>query len=319
MNRDLLELIRQLSDRDFKSLPEKGLKAAEEVGELAAAILPYVSAHSTMHKFVGREGILDGVADVIICALSVAYSVGATDNEVEAWIENKSLFWAEIQKKVLKISDKLPFEVHITVKTNEIERFREACRTLAVKAVVLDIQNTSGNTITHDVMTSSKFLAATNREAHDQMERVATGLAGMGFLVTRKKIETAPWHPAAPSAEFGGTMPPWCYFESHFNIIVPESRLEELQAEAARLSCHLSRNVLKKLDDGLVQVMMTSRFYDGTREDFATNVALIKSRLAYGGYKMEKEVVEFSLYDSRVSHDAEWLKSLENNGVKPRS
>lgn len=58
---NLNNYIKSLSIKDKKTLSQKGLKLAEEVGELAKAILPYDSAHGTNHRFIDKEKILEEV------------------------------------------------------------------------------------------------------------------------------------------------------------------------------------------------------------------------------------------------------------------
>jgi len=42
---------------------------------------------------------LEEVADVILCAVSVAYEIGATDEELEEMIYNKTVQWQGILYK----------------------------------------------------------------------------------------------------------------------------------------------------------------------------------------------------------------------------
>ena len=109
------EFIKQLSLSDKKSLSQKALKTCEEVGELAKAILPFDSAHGTNHRFVDREKILEEIADVHLTNLSIAYSLGFSDEEITDMIHQKSLKWSELQAKEEKAQFPLPFEIHITV------------------------------------------------------------------------------------------------------------------------------------------------------------------------------------------------------------
>lgn len=109
------EFIKKLSLSDKKTLSQKALKTCEEVGELAKAILPFDSAHGTNHRFVDREKILEEIADVHLTNISIAYSLGFTDDEITDMIHQKSLKWSELQSKEEKAQFPLPFEIHITV------------------------------------------------------------------------------------------------------------------------------------------------------------------------------------------------------------
>ena len=126
--------------------------------------------------------------------------------------------------------------------------------------------------------------------------------------VIREKIETVPWHPAAPSQEHDKPiMPPNCYFECHFNVIAHAEDMELLDDIAQRHNAKKSRNVFKKLNDDLVTIMVTYREYQGTYELFKKQIQNLKEDLEANGFELEKEIVEFSIYDTKVSHDSAWI------------
>ena len=76
------EYIKELSKKDKKTLSQKALKLVEEVGELARVVLPYDSAHGTNHRFIDREALLEEIADVHLTNISIAHSLGFTDDEL---------------------------------------------------------------------------------------------------------------------------------------------------------------------------------------------------------------------------------------------
>ena len=315
MRPDLLTYVRELTRQDRKSLAEKGLKSFEEGGELAKAILPYVSAHGTSHRFVTANKILEEVADVILVALSIAYDVGFDDDDVADMMKHKSDYWAELQSREDDLRDRspkgVPFEMHVTIKeAPDVESFMKACAILKVKPIILDLQLRSEGVI-KDVMTSSVYFGANNTQALAELNRIADGLTRGGFEVVRRKIETVPWHPAAPSRKHANpVMPKDAYFECHLNVRLenPERR-SELEALAHGNDCHLSRNPFKRLADGTSTVMMTLRRHSGTAEDVQEQVRQIRQQLEDRGFPVEKEIVEFSLFDSKVTHDAEWIRA----------
>lgn len=312
MNKSTLDMIRSLTSRDSKTLCEKALKTTEEVGELAKVVLPFEGAYATTHRFVDRRAILEEVADVILCARSVAYDIDFDDSEIEDMITHKAKKWAELQARERKANYPVPFEFHITVRTKEIERFRQTCAALGVKAIVLDLQDQEGETVMHDVMTSSTFMGD-NPGAHNEMERIAGGLKRADFEVVRKKIETVPWHPAAPDQkdvlEKDQPMPKDCYFECHFGVVCDDERREDLQALAKEVDAHLSRNIFKKLEGGTYKIMLTARSYQGSATAFQGRVESIKNLLDERGYDVDKVITEFSVYDTRVSHDSSWISA----------
>lgn len=310
MHKSTLDTLRVLTSTDTKSLSQKALKAAEEVGELAKVVLPFEGAYATTHRFVDRRRILEEVVDTILCVRSIAYDLEFDDSEIEDMVIHKMRKWAELQAREKKANYPVPYEFHITVRTNEIERFKGTCAALGVKPIVLDLQNQQGESVMHDVMTSSTFMGD-NPGAYNEMERIAAGLAEAGFEVVRKKIETVPWHPAAPDAidvpEDKQEMPKDCYFETHFGVVCNDARRDELHGIARELDAHLSRNIFKKLDGENFKIMLTARSYGGSATAFKARVVSIEERLKGAGFDVDKVIVEFSVYDTRVNHDSSWI------------
>jgi hypothetical protein len=224
--------------------------------------------------------------------------------------------WDGLQAREAGVKYPVPFELHVTVDSAEREAFKEACAELAVKPIVLALQDTSGDTVLHDVMTSSVHLGD-NRSAAAELERIGEGLKARGLNVVRRKIETVPWHPAAPSEKNGvSSMPPDCYFESHLNTVVcakdedDSARLRALLGQIARThNAHLSRNAFKRLTGAAYTVMVTLRSYSAQREAFEASRDALVDEIRQAGFEVEKVITEFSVFDSRVSHDASWLKA----------
>jgi NTP pyrophosphatase (non-canonical NTP hydrolase) len=332
MNKFLDDFIKDLSIKDKKTLSQKGLKLAEEVGELARAILPYDSAPGTNHRFSDREQILEEIVDVYLTNISIVHSLGFTDEEMNDMLNKKSKKWAELQLKEEAATFPLPFEIHITVDTSEnffecdIDGFKSKCQEIDVKPIVLDLEMKEGTL--KDVMTSSKHFGD-NRSAYEEANRIANELTSFGYKVVRKKIETVPWHPAAPTFNTGEPIPNGCYFESHIGVVIsPEEKpyleglVEELNAGFFSPSrgfsrpsqielggtCKLSQNFFKKSKDGSKFVnMLTYRDSITCKEDFERDVELIKFLLNEDKFEFEKVEVEYALYDTNVNHDAKWI------------
>lgn len=338
MNKFLDDFIKDLSIKDKKTLSQKGLKLVEEVGELARAILPYDSAPGTNHRFSDREQILEEIVDVYLSNISISHSLGFTDEEVNEMLNKKSKKWARLQLKEDAATFPLPFEIHITVNTSdewdgkatlfgfEIEHFRNTCDEIGVKPIVLDLEMKEGTL--KDVMTSSKHFGD-NRSAYEEANRIANKLTSFGYKVVRNKIETVPWHPAAPTFNTGEPIPNGCYFESHIGVVIsPEEKpyleglVEELNAGFFSPSrgfsrpsqielggtCKLSQNFFKKSKDGSKFVnMLTYRDNMTCKEDFERDVELIKFLLNEDKFGFEKVEVEYALYDTNVNHDSKWI------------
>jgi NTP pyrophosphatase (non-canonical NTP hydrolase) len=329
---NLNDYIKNLSIKDKKTLSQKALKTCEEVGELAKAILPFDSAPGTNHRFIDRDKILEEIADVYLTNISIAYSLNFTDEEITEMIQKKAVKWQEIQAKEDNSSFPLPFEIHVTVDMSRIadgdgdpvngkklfvEDFKRQCKSLGVKPIVLELQLENGTL--DDVMTSSKHFGD-NRSAYEESERIARELSKMGYRVVRKKIETVPWHSAAPLVDGVIPIPNDCYFESHIGVVITPEQKENLndfvdflndmfeQSDSGGIA-KMSQNFFKKSNDGSKFInMITYRNNLCGYDTFKEEVEMIKYSLVSNGFEFEKVEVEYAIYDTNVSHDNAWLK-----------
>lgn len=306
MQTQLLDYIKKLSLDDKKTLSQKALKVAEESGELAKVVLPFDNAAGTIHRFIEKGRILEESVDVILTAISIAYELGYSHEEIEETMRLKAEKWQGIQYKETQVDDMIPFEIHVTVQSfiETDEFFRDLCAEIGVKPIILELEN-KGQNVMHDVMTSSHFFG-TNTGAYHECLRIESFLLKNGFKVVRKKIETVPWHPAAPVGD--ADMPKDCYFEAHIGCIINEEQKPRLQELAEINNAHLSRNYFKKLDNGMFVNMLTLRWYDCNYEKVKHDVQRTKLHLTRNGMEYEKVIVEFCLYDTKVSHDFKWLE-----------
>lgn len=325
------DFIKNLSISDKKTLSQKGLKLVEEVGELARVILPYDSAHGTNHRFIDREAILEEVVDVYLTNISIAHSLGFTDEEFNDMLVEKSKKWSQLQANEEKVNFPLPFEIHVTVDGSEmkdpimcdskefnLEIFKNACLDIGVKPIVIDLE-INGEADIQDVMTSSKHFGD-NRSSYEESERISKKLKDWGFITVRNKIESVPWHPAAPVISTGRDIPNGCYFESHIGVVIKPEEKERLNefvkytladGQLIELSgtAKLSQNFFKKSKDGSAFVnMLTYRSNKCGSPKFKLEVEGIKYLLQEEGFEFEKVEVEYAVYDTNVTHDAKWIK-----------
>ena len=328
MSKYINDFIKDLSIKDKKTLSQKTLKLVEEVGELSRVILPFDSAPGTNHRFSDRERILEEVVDVYLSNISIAHSLGFTEEEFNEMLNKKTDKWAKLQLKEAEVTFPLPYEIHVTVDTSEnffecdIDGFKSKCQEIDVKPIVLDLEMKEGTL--KDVMTSSKHFGD-NRTAYEEANRIANKLTSFGYKVVRNKIETVPWHPAAPTFKTGEPIPNGCYFESHIGVVISPDEKESLQefvqglndrcTEAGRIeiggTCKLSQNFFKKSKDGSKFVnMLTYRDNMTCRKDFEHGVEAIKWSLDKCGFEFEKVEVEYALYDTNVNHDSKWILGL---------
>jgi NTP pyrophosphatase (non-canonical NTP hydrolase) len=325
MSKYINDFIKDLSIKDKKTLSQKTLKLVEEVGELSRVILPFDSAPGTNHRFSDRERILEEVVDVYLSNISIAHSLGFTEEEFNEMLNKKTDKWAKLQLKEAEVTFPLPYEIHVTVDTSEnffecdIDGFKSKCQEIDVKPIVLDLEMKEGTL--KDVMTSSKHFGD-NRTAYEEANRIANKLTSLGYKVVRNKIETVPWHPAAPTFNTGEPIPNGCYFESHIGVVITPDEKELLKefvdglnkgcTEAGRIelggTSKLSQNFFKKSKDGSKFVnMLTYRDNMTCKEDFEHAVDAIKWSLTECNFDFEKVEVEYALYDTNVNHDSKWI------------
>ena len=336
------EYIKELSKKDKKTLSQKALKLVEEVGELARVVLPYDSAHGTNHRFIDREALLEEIADVHLTNISIAHSLGFTDDDLNEMMVRKAEKWATLQAKEDKATFPLPYEIHVTVdlensythkhiNEESLNEFKEDCKSIGVKPIVIDLEMKDKSSM-KDVMTSSKFFGD-NRTAYEESERIAKRLKEMGYEVVRNKIETVPWHPAAPQDKdkdhplwHGEPIPNGCYFESHIGVLVTKETkpdLEELVDFLNESICEfsgtakLSKNFFKKTEDGRFVNMLTYRSNMANAKEFESEVRAIEKIISgkndwsmldgFRSFEYEKVEIEYAVYDTNVTHDAKWI------------
>lgn len=311
---DVLDTIKQLSEIDEKTLSQKALKLGEEFGELAQAVLPYENGFATTHRFVTSTKILEEVADTMLCALSIAYDLGFSDEDLRDMMVEKCIKWSKLQQANIKGRFPLPFEIHITVKLpgpNMVEYFKDVCKDIGVKPIVLDLK--AG---IQDVMTSSVIMSD-NKGAYEEMCRISELLKVHNFNVIRDKIETVPWHPAAPLVQYD--VKPNRYFECHINIVVnDEERLKLINwNDDFNIGGHFSKNAFKRINDEDYVQMLTLRSSTITNVDVTTAPTFIQyinnvlEQLKTMSYLREgavlKHAVEYAIYDTNIAHDTSWV------------
>jgi NTP pyrophosphatase (non-canonical NTP hydrolase) len=330
---ELLDYIRTLSKTDPKSLSQKTLKACEEVGELAKVVLPWDNAFGTTHRFADKQKIAIEIADTLLCLLSIQHDLDVSDEDLNKIIWDKAQYWHQLQVRAGRGTENLPFEIHITVAaTTDMTfpriAFEETCKSLNVKPLALELKLPNSDKILLDYQTSS-FHKGTNRSAYEETKRIVNGLKAKGFPVLREKIETVPWHPAAPELDlnkpassehqrsegvlFQSThaMPPGCYFETHFVVAVDEvglRRLATIEKADANYVVRSSRNLGKEtLPDGRFKVIVTGRSSTLPRTRFSARTLSTKMVLEQLGVEIVESMTEFAIYDTAVSHDDAWI------------
>lgn len=204
----------------------------------------------------------------------------------------------------------LHYEIHVTVKTPDVEEFSWVCNFIGVKPIILDLQKKSGDVLC-DVMTSSTITTddVTLTTAMAELERISNHLKSSGFEVIRGKIETVPSHPDANVADVGKQYPNGQHLESHMSILISnEQEAGALRELARRCSLHLSKNPFKVFEDGSYVQMATYRSYFGNIETFMKCLYTYINELRKAGLNLRKAPnVEFAIYDTNAVHDLDWI------------
>ena len=199
------------------------------------------------------------------------------------------------------------YEIHVTVKTDDLMHFRRQCERLQVKPIILDLQDHQGLGVMQDVMTSSKYKG---KEPLDHANNLKSRLEYRGFEVLRVKIETTPFHSCVPTVANGLQVNTPNYFESHIRVYTLPKRLPALRTYAASKGVHVSQNILKKDTRGGVWILATLRAYTGVLEEFQATVVNFTAGVPVSGYDVDKVEVEYVIYDTNTNHDHLWISSL---------
>ena len=200
----------------------------------------------------------------------------------------------------LATSTEIQYEIHITVeRIADLSTFNNECTDLDVKPLLVNDFFRNGDERL-SMMTSSRH-KGDDHSAHAEMRRVADGLARAGVKVSRKKIETVPWHPYAPTDVNGRTPNPGQYFECHFKIHTEIT--SGLQQILRASNLYLSANPMKY---GVV--MATLRYADMTIDVFNATVQIMENYLKKQRLQVDPPRVEFTIYDSNPTYDDDWIK-----------
>jgi hypothetical protein len=194
------------------------------------------------------------------------------------------------------------FELHITVAPmvgEALTRFRQLCGQERLKALVIEL----AAELSIQPMTCSR-LRGTLAEALAETLRLQQLLEQHGFVVTRRKIEAAPWNSQVPST---APSDPTHYFEHHAQLLLtPASNIALLTALCAQHHAHLSLNPYKQRPDGHSQRFVTLRSYGcGKSQADQRFLALCQTLLA-AHFVIGEQISEFCVFDSNLALDGSW-------------
>ncbi len=195
------------------------------------------------------------------------------------------------------------FEIHITVNTNNIDKFKTDCLSINCKPIVIEVQNE--NYLSQQVMTSSKY---NHFDFITEASQLKETLLKLNYLINRIKVEVHPDH-----VDRFSLIPK--YYESHLRVLTPRDKLAALKDFAVNKNWHFSRNVFKSVDDDQVYQMLTYRQpLEFARSDFEYNfkfhVEEFSTQLKSLGYNVDKIEVEACILDTNEELDKQWLEHI---------
>jgi hypothetical protein len=189
------------------------------------------------------------------------------------------------------------FEIHITVNTQNIDKFKTDCNSIGVKPIVIDLQDNNENSIMMDVMTSSKHRCPNYKLISSYLKNK---LINLNYDIKRVKVEVNPFYYNIKNVT--GEL----YYESHVRVIANNYNKDNLKVICKNNGYHLSKNVFKKIDDDNFYIMSTIRCYNTDLETFKNKIDNFISEI--NGFNYDKIEIECCIYDTNINHDSDWLK-----------
>ena len=201
------------------------------------------------------------------------------------------------------------FETHVTVHLNEaadIDRLRAWAgpRDLKCTHIILARGRAASQPMVtrHGRGDFAAELAAA--------KELAEALADAGFAVTRVKTEAAPWTAGVPATDDEGQRhPPARYFEHHVKLLLgPGADMTALTEIAQGHAAHVSRNALRRRDDGREERFVTQRCFGVGRTTARAALDALLHALRRAEYPIIDVEEEFVVHDSNVALDAGWIE-----------
>lgn len=187
------------------------------------------------------------------------------------------------------------FEIHVTVKTKDINQFKIDVTEMGLKPIIIETQR--DKSLDYQVMTSSKY---NKLDWAFELNKICCDLFSKGYEIVRKKVEIVPeqWYDHELHI----------YYETHLRLKLPkEFDYTSLNELCKRRGFHLSKNLMKKSEDFNYQ-MITFRDYKMTQYAFFLAIKHMTSDLIDLSIDYDKVEFEECIYDSNESIDNNWLK-----------
>jgi hypothetical protein len=191
------------------------------------------------------------------------------------------------------------YEIHITLQVSNTETFIKDCAEIGVKPIVIETQN--NNIFENQIMTSSKYSGSHYSLVLNQL---VSFFENKKYTILRKKVEIQP--ELQKNEEH-------IYYESHIRLKLPKNfEYQPLIELCTETNFHLSKNLFKK-DDNYIWQMITYRDYESlTGGEFALKIYLMEKKLQTLNIFYDKIEIEECVYDSNEEIDKSWLNKAIN-------
>ena len=205
------------------------------------------------------------------------------------------------------------FETHLTVRLGEvrgIDALMAWAKRRGVKCVHILLAR--GETASQPMLTrrGRGVLSGELAAAAD----LASAVEAAGFPVVRTKVEASPWNEGVPQTdEEAAGQPADRHFEHHVRLVLgPDADLSALEALARSRAGHLSRNALRRRDDGREERFVTQRCYGVGQPAARRALGALVAALESAGYEVADVEEEFVVYDSNAALDAGWIDGSDS-------
>lgn len=195
----------------------------------------------------------------------------------------------------------MQFEIHLTVETNDIEKFKSDCEKFGCKPIVIETQrNLEFGT---QVMTSDKYAGFDSYE--EKLYETVSKFQIAGYKILRRKIEIFPQEQKHVDH---------LYYESHIRLNLPKDlpahKLRQLKNHCISDKWHYSKNLFKSSPEVNYQ-MITLRMYNTTLEVFKSAIERMEFILNIVlQLSFDKVEIEECIYDTDPTVDKSWLRPL---------
>lgn len=96
----LIKRVLEISaSQEGKDVTQMTLKGAEEMGELAQAVLSYTNAPGSKHRTLGLDDVKEEIIDVFLIIVALAAKVGMNEEEFHEIAEKKIQKWINKMNK----------------------------------------------------------------------------------------------------------------------------------------------------------------------------------------------------------------------------